>query len=472
MATIQEPTEPRSRLSAGTLVLVVFGLIVLVVLLIGVAVYVMWRRQVGLDIQAELARIRKAGEPTTVEELAAFYVSSPETTATASAWLAALQPLREPAFAALMKEITDDKTRVSDILSPEKPWPVQAKAEQAVGQYAGSLEQLYTAADRGGVARYRVDLRQGFYTDVDHTRGIHRGCRLLEWDACLRARQGDAAGAARAIHALLMLAHSLDAEPTVVSHLVRVMSGGMGNRLLLDVLAIECFSPQDLHRLQEGVRTQTYEDALYRAMVGERVYGLRVMNDPALLKDELRLEEVAARAAKGNRDLDRKCYLHFLGQLVAATQQPWPDAFKAADAVRREATGIKIQNQSFWAKDRYIITDAILPATQALFAATAREIAMRQVADAAIALELYRQEHGRLPGELSVLVPKYLPHMPQDPFNGEPLRYGVEGDGYLLYSVGENRVDDGGVLEKKDDTTAFSPDVGVRMSGERPAVSQ
>lgn len=472
MATIPEPTEPRSRLSAGTLVLVAFGLIVLVVLLIGVAVYTMWRRQVGLDIQAELARIRQAGEPTTVEELAAFYASSPEATATASTWLVALQPLREPAFAALMKEITDDKTRVSDILSSEKPWPVQAKAEQAVRQYANSLEQLYAAAERGGVARYRVDLRQGGHADVDHTRGIHRGCRLLEWEACLRARQGDAAGAARAIRALLMLAHSLDAEPTVVRHLVRVMSGGMGNRLLLDVLAVVRFSAQDLHRLQEGVRTQAYEDTLYRAMVGERVYGLRIMNAPALLQDELKLEDVAARAQKGNRDLDRKCYLRLMRQLVEATQQPWPDASRAAGAVRVEAVGIKAQNESFLAKDRYIVTDAILPATQALFAVTAREIAMRQVADVAIALELYRREHGRLPGELSVLVPKYLPHMPQDPFNGEPLRYGVEGDGYLLYSVGENRVDDGGVLEGPNKTSPVPPDIGVRMSKECPIVAR
>jgi hypothetical protein len=472
MATIQEPTEPRSRLSAGTLVLVVFGLIVLVVLLIGVAVYAMWRRQVGLDIQAELARIRQAGEPTTSEELAVFYASTPEATATASAWLAATRPLREPAFAALMKEIADDRTRVSDILSSENPWPVQSKAEQAVRQYANSLEQLYTAAERGGVGRYPVDLTPGFLISPSHFQDLRCGCRLLQWDAYLRARQGDAVGTARAIRALLMLARSMDAEPAIVSNLSRVAYGAIGNRHLLDALPAVRFSSQDLQRLQKAVRAQDYEGSLYRALVGDRVYGLHVMDDPASFKSDPTLQEVATRAKKGNRDLDRRCYLHFLGQLVAATQQPWPDAFKADAAVRREAVGLKFQNESFLTKDRYIITDTILPATQTLFAVTAREIAMRHVAEAAIALELYRREHGRLPGELSVLVPEYLPHMPQDPFNGEPLRYGVEGDGYLLYSVGENRVDDGGVLEKKDDTTAFSPDIGIRMSGERPAVSQ
>jgi hypothetical protein len=361
---------------------------------------------------------------------------------------------------------------VSDILSSENPWPVQSKAEQAVRQYANSLEQLYTAAERGGVGRYPVDLTPGFLISPSHFQDLRCGCRLLQWDAYLRARQGDAVGTARAIRALLMLARSMDAEPAIVSNLSRVAYGAIGNRHLLDALPAVRFSSQDLQRLQKAVRAQDYEGSLYRALVGDRVYGLHVMDDPASFKSDPTLQEVATRAKKGNRDLDRRCYLHFLGQLVAATQQPWPDAFKADAAVRREAVGLKFQNESFLTKDRYIITDTILPATQTLFAVTAREIAMRHVAEAAIALELYRREHGRLPGELSVLVPEYLPHMPQDPFNGEPLRYGVEGDGYLLYSVGENRVDDGGVLEKKDDTTAFSPDIGIRMSGERPAVSQ
>jgi hypothetical protein len=307
---------------------------------------------------------------------------------------------------------------------------------------------------------------------MSHIQDLRSGCWLLQWDAYLRTRQKDAAGAARAIRALLMLAHSMDAEPAIVSNLSRVSYGAFGNRLLLDSLPVLRFSPQDLRRLQESVRTQDFEGSLYRAMVGDRVYGLHVMNTPTPFKDSPELKEVGARARRSNRDLDRKCYLRLLGQLVAATQQPWPDAIGAAFEVRMETARIEAQNRSFLAKDRYILTEAILPATQILFALTAREITMRHVADAAIALELYRQEHGRLPGELSQLVPKYLPRVPQDPFNGQPLRYVVEEDGYLLYSVGENRVDDGGGLEGKGKTTAFSPDVGVRMSKERAVVTK
>jgi hypothetical protein len=53
--------------------------------------------------------------------------------------------------------------------------------------------------------------------------------------------------------------------------------------------------------------------------------------------------------------------------------------------------------------------------------------------------------HGQLPETLDELVPDFLPSVPIDPNGGKPLRYHPNSDGtYLLYSVGENGVDDGG----------------------------
>lgn len=48
------------------------------------------------------------------------------------------------------------------------------------------------------------------------------------------------------------------------------------------------------------------------------------------------------------------------------------------------------------------------------------------------------------PERLDELVPRYLAGTPIDPFSGRPFIYERRGDGYLLYSVGSNGVDDGG----------------------------
>jgi hypothetical protein len=46
---------------------------------------------------------------------------------------------------------------------------------------------------------------------------------------------------------------------------------------------------------------------------------------------------------------------------------------------------------------------------------------------------------------LNDLAPEFFSAIPIDPYDGKPLRYHPNADGtYLLYSVGENGVDDGG----------------------------
>ncbi|MEX2121726.1 MAG: hypothetical protein WD847_19230 [Pirellulales bacterium] len=61
-----------------------------------------------------------------------------------------------------------------------------------------------------------------------------------------------------------------------------------------------------------------------------------------------------------------------------------------------------------------------------------------------LAIRSYRLEHGKLPGDLRQLVPDDLAALPEDPFSRAPLVYRLEGEGYMLYSVGVNRTDEGG----------------------------
>ena len=62
-----------------------------------------------------------------------------------------------------------------------------------------------------------------------------------------------------------------------------------------------------------------------------------------------------------------------------------------------------------------------------------------------LALRCYELDHGHFPKGLGELVPDYLADIPSDSFSGDALRYRREEDGYLLYSVGLDGVDDGGV---------------------------
>jgi hypothetical protein len=66
-----------------------------------------------------------------------------------------------------------------------------------------------------------------------------------------------------------------------------------------------------------------------------------------------------------------------------------------------------------------------------------------RLAAVALAARLYEADHdGKVPGDLSDLVPAYIPAVPIDPMSGKPLLYA--GDNPRVYSVGDDGVDDGG----------------------------
>ncbi len=76
---------------------------------------------------------------------------------------------------------------------------------------------------------------------------------------------------------------------------------------------------------------------------------------------------------------------------------------------------------------------------------TMKNLTLNQMASAAIALKRYQLRHGRLPVTLASLVPEFLPAIPRDCMDGQPLRYRCNSDGsFTLYSVAEDAMDDGG----------------------------
>jgi hypothetical protein len=86
----------------------------------------------------------------------------------------------------------------------------------------------------------------------------------------------------------------------------------------------------------------------------------------------------------------------------------------------------------------------ITPSYYRIQVATERFLGHRDGVVTAIALELYRREHGRYPESLSALVPQLLPIVPADRITGEPVKYLLKSGQPVVYSVGADRKDDGG----------------------------
>ncbi len=91
--------------------------------------------------------------------------------------------------------------------------------------------------------------------------------------------------------------------------------------------------------------------------------------------------------------------------------------------------------------------------------------ALHEAAVAIVALKRYRRSTGEYPADLESLVDAaYIDHVPLDPYSDDSLVYRRVGDNFLLYSVGPDFVDDGGVtgVDDKGQRKAW-PDKGDRV---------
>jgi hypothetical protein len=85
-----------------------------------------------------------------------------------------------------------------------------------------------------------------------------------------------------------------------------------------------------------------------------------------------------------------------------------------------------------------------------------------EVVRAALAVERFRRANGRWPASVVDLSPRFLESVPMDTLQGEPLRLKPLARGYVVYSVGWDGMDDGG-LEKTNSAVQTQDDIAVTV---------
>src|SRR4051812_25353138 len=105
----------------------------------------------------------------------------------------------------------------------------------------------------------------------------------------------------------------------------------------------------------------------------------------------------------------------------------------------------------------YMISGMLLPSLPRAYARDATRAANMRTSEAALAIERFRLANSSaLPETLQDLVPKFLARVPDDPFDGKPLRYQKRSSGYVVYSVGSDLQDDNGKESDKKNASARS----------------
>ncbi len=108
-----------------------------------------------------------------------------------------------------------------------------------------------------------------------------------------------------------------------------------------------------------------------------------------------------------------------------------------------------------------LIYKMLTPAWDKILLRKCRENVYVSMTRLLIAMKCYKNEIGELPQSLEELVPKYIEKIPEDDFDGRPMRYSARKK--IIYSVGEDLEDSGGSEDDKEWWELEDPTVKINF---------
>ncbi|MHC4584597.1 MAG: hypothetical protein ACYS3N_08690 [Planctomycetota bacterium] len=416
-----------------------FSRILIVLLLIAVCLFVVFRLSVRSKFRARIEAIRAAGYPVTLAELNEWYTIPEDAENAANTLIDAFLCYYE-----CNKTQRESLPIVGTGKLPARTEPLTEETKGLVAQYLAdnqqALELLHKAAPIEH-CRYHVDFSVGLEFLIPHIGDLRKCAMLLKLEAILHAENGNAVLAARSIRSIFGIAHSLAKEPLLISQLVCTGCKGIAISSLERVVNRVEFTDEQLVKLTETVSNAEDLSTISRALAGERCMGISFFKNPVVSTPELIGRDappvpiLELYKALGLADRDAVIYLDIMNDYMETARLPLHHRQKAAETIEaklKATSKVRILLHGFMGGVPRAITINI------------RSIAQLNTARIGIAVQRYRLANGDIPDTLTELVPTYLDAVPKDPFDGSELRYRKLESGFVVYSVGEDKKDDGG----------------------------
>ncbi|MBL9125976.1 MAG: hypothetical protein JNG90_20200 [Planctomycetaceae bacterium] len=307
----------------------------------------------------------------------------------------------------------------------------------------GARQLVLTAAARPGCYFDRDYSRPRYDMRLPEIQDLRQSAFLLAVDARNRSTRGDTAGALENIQALYRMADHAATDPLIVCVLVGIAIDRLATDVLQHVLQE---NPPTSDQLQGVVISPgvSHAERLDRAMRMEEAASLGVFSDfdqrgAAILINE-HADEIAVLGKSA-------LYRVFILPGDLAGYRRFQRAVGGTSVARsyRELQIHRQEARKMIDRERAgPVTMLLTPALEPAMAAVAKGESARRLAVVGLAMYRYRADHGQFPDALPALSPDYLPIIPRDPFDGQPLRLRIVDGVHTVYSVGVDEVDNGG----------------------------
>jgi hypothetical protein len=290
---------------------------------------------------------------------------------------------------------------------------------------------------------------------------------IAKYDAELQAQDGDIDGALKSCRVILIAGRTHDPASTLIQMLVRFAIEAVCLNEIERTLAQGEASEEALAALQNLLEDELAQPLLVQGLRGERGMSYRVIeftyknagagpgmflvSNPTIAKNEILKQILGFVLAPlaGSAEANQIMCLQTLTELMEAMKLP--EAEQAPVFARVEAMS------NDWRQP--VLFRLLIPAVTKVRDAHLRTRARLRCAVLAIAAERYRRKRGIWPDRLESLISRDMPQAGVDPYNDAPLILRRLPDGLVIYSVGPNRIDDGGMVGPSGAT----PDLGFRL---------
>ncbi len=326
--------------------------------------------------------------------------------------------------------------------------------------YQPVLDELRTASKRP-YSRFNIeyDAEDPATILLPHLAVVRRIGMTLAYRASAELATGKTDAAFDDVELMIYLANSVQNEPILISHLVRVVSFNQVTRVIRDGLAGQHWSDGQLQRLQTQLEGLTLLKDLERPMNAERMaFGDATME----LVRQHHVNYFAGVLGINPGSFGNIMWLFPTGWTYFEEMnydQMFEDQIKPGYDPRAgrvhpheiEAASLRVTDllnigtvSRIW--HHRLFASVMLPATANIVQKSAAAQTAVDEAALACALERYRVAHGKFPVTLTALTPDFVATIPNDVITGEPLKYRLDGNVFTLYSVGWNETDDGGKI--------------------------
>jgi hypothetical protein len=296
--------------------------------------------------------------------------------------------------------------------------------------------------------RYPVRYSADFYTTVLFCQDARASAELLQWDAARRSHAEDAKGALESCVALFHAARSMGDEPTFIPQLVRYACNAVSVYTLERTLAQAAGPPEEvmLKQVQAALEAEMHVPTFFIAVRGERAGAHRFLTGVADGTVQTKMlgaisnpaEAAMMMTVPGYLTRQHTALLRYLTQVVEAAKLPHEQAEARLQALEKQI------------QDEPALVRHLAPAFGKVREAERRNLAYLRGACCSVAAERFRVARNEWPASLEALVAAgFLGAVPSDPYDGKALRCKRALDGLVIYSVGQDRVDNGGVFNRE-----------------------